>query len=343
MGVVYRAHDEKLDRDVAVKVLPTGVLGDPQARKRFRREALALSRVNHQNIETTHDFDTRDDVDFLVTEFVAGETLARRLERGPIVEDECRALGIQIAQALQAAHAQGLVHRDLKPENIMVSAAGHVKLLDFGLAKLLWRTDTIGSAGASETGQALGTLAYMAPEQLAGSAVDHRADLFSLGVVLFEMATGRRPFEGESYAAVAYRLVNEAPPPPRTLNSDLSIDFEQVILDCLTKDPDHRMASAGALIARLARPAPASPGPGTGGRGRRILGASAVVVLAAVLAMVLFPKRAVLAPQRVAVAVFENQTGDAALDPLGRMAADWVTQGLVRTAMVDVVPSSQIV
>jgi TolB-like protein/predicted Zn-dependent protease len=347
MGVVYRARDEKLDRDVALKVLPAGAIGDPQARKRFRREALALSRVSHPHIETIHDFDTRDDVDFLVTEFVAGETLARRLARGKLPERVCLNLGMQVAQALQAAHAQGLVHRDLKPGNIMVTPEGHVKLLDFGLAKLLRGEDAAGAAASStasgDTGHLAGTLPYMAPEQLMGAVVDHRADLYSLGVVLFEMATGDVPFHHTLPAALAYLIVNQAPPSPRTIDPALSADFERVILACLEKDPIGRIQTAETLVEALRRPDTVPLRTPASRRRRRMLGVAAVVVLAAAIALVLLPQRATLAPQRVAVAVFENQTGEPTLDPLGRMAADWVTQGLVRTAMVDVVPSSQIV
>ncbi|HEU4401764.1 MAG TPA: serine/threonine-protein kinase, partial [Candidatus Polarisedimenticolia bacterium] len=176
MGVVYRAHDERLDRDVALKVLPSGLLADEAARRRFRREALALSRLNHPGIATVFDFDTQEGVDFLVMEYIRGETLAQKLAAGPLPEKEVPALGTQIASALEGAHEQGVVHRDLKPGNILVTPRGHVKVLDFGLAMLL---RPAGEASQLETlsheHAAVGTLPYMAPEQLRGEKVDARS------------------------------------------------------------------------------------------------------------------------------------------------------------------------
>jgi len=181
MGVVYRAHDERLERDVALKVLPTGILSDEGARKRFRGEALALARLNHPNIGAVYDFDTQDGLDFLVMEYVPGGTLASRLTGGPLPEKEVAALGAQIAAALEDAHEHGIVHRDLKPGNIAVTLKGQTKVLDFGLAKL-FQPASAGMPGESLTvsaavSEAAGTLPYMAPEQVEGERVDARTDI----------------------------------------------------------------------------------------------------------------------------------------------------------------------
>src|SRR5271168_2663886 len=193
MGVVYRAHDEQLDRDVAIKVLPRGSLTDETARKRFRKEAMALARLNHPNIATVHEFGTQDDSDFLVTEYIPGITLDTKLARGPLPPAEVVRLGAQLAAGLAAAHQQGIIHRDLKPGNLRITTDGRLKILDFGLAQLF---HTEASAESTVTlanaGELSGTIPYMAPEQLRGQPADVRSDVYSAGAVLFEMATGRR-------------------------------------------------------------------------------------------------------------------------------------------------------
>ena len=195
MGVVYRAHDDRLDRDVALKVLPPGTLSDETARKRFRKEALALSRLNHPNIETVHDFDTQEGVDFLVIEYIGGLTLDKKLAEGPLPEKEISRLGVQLAEGLAAAHQQGLVHCDLKPNNLLITEDGRLKILDFGLAKLLHPASDATVTSLSETQSGAGTLPYMSPEQLRIEKIDTRSDIWAVGTVLYEMATGRRAFQ----------------------------------------------------------------------------------------------------------------------------------------------------
>ena len=253
MGVVYCARDERLEREVALKLLPEGALADPAARARFRNEALALSRLNHPGIATVFDFDSEDGADFLVMELVPGATLQEILASGPIAEPETVRLGIQIAEALEAAHEQGVVHRDLKPGNIVVTPRGRVKVLDFGLAKLL-QTGAAAPAPTSTGSQTIaGTLAYMAPEQLLGAAVDARSDLYALGAVLYEMSTGKRPHGDPAPEAMMYAIVNTPPAPPRSLTPQLSSRLESVILRALEKDPERRYPSARDLADELAR------------------------------------------------------------------------------------------
>ena len=187
MGVVYRAHDEHLDCDVALKVLPVTLLTDEAARKSFRKEALTLAKLKHPNIATVHDFDTDGGVDFLMMEYVDGVTLAQKAAEGTLPEKELLVLGGDIARTLEVAHSHGVVHRDLKPGNIMLTSRGHVKLLDFGLAKLLQAGDTAATETLSQTTGASGTLPYMAPEPLQGKPPDYRSDLYSLGAVLYEL------------------------------------------------------------------------------------------------------------------------------------------------------------
>ncbi len=253
MGVVYRARDEQLDRDVALKVLHAGAGADPEARRRFRREATALSRLNHPSIASIFEFDTQDGVDFLVMEFLVGKTLEARMHEGAVPESEVRASARSIALALQAAHEQKVIHRDLKPGNVMLTGSGGLKVLDFGLAKLDSARSQALSERLSSMSPAGGTLSYMAPEQVLGHEVDGRADLYSLGVVLYQMATGRLPFDSDAPAALCLQILKQRPRPPRSLNPALSRRLEWVIWKLLQKDPARRYPDAAALLADLDR------------------------------------------------------------------------------------------
>ncbi|HXE91194.1 MAG TPA: protein kinase [Terriglobales bacterium] len=259
MGVVYRAHDERLDRDVALKVLPASTLVDEAARKRFRQEALTLSKLNHPNIETVFDFDTQDGVDFLVMELIPGVTLDQKLVSGALPEKDLLRLGQQLAEGLAAAHEQGIIHRDLKPGNLRVTPDGRLKILDFGLAKLLQPvTHADVTQSVTETQSVTGTLPYMAPEQLRGETADARSDIWAAGAVLYEMATGRRPFDAKLSTALAGDIQHTPPPSPRQLKFELSPKLEDIILKCLEKEPDNRYQSARELavdLRRLAAPA----------------------------------------------------------------------------------------
>ena len=254
MGVVYRAHDERLDRDVALKVLPAGRLASDVARNRFHVEALALAKLNHPHIGTIYDFDTQGGLDFLVMEYVPGMTLSDQLAHGPLSEREVLNLGVQIVEALEEAHQHGVVHRDLKPRNIVVTPNRQVKVLDFGLAKLLRPVSEISTTDEfSGTAVGAGTLPYMAPEQLRGEPTDARTDIYAAGTVFYEMATGKRPYRGKFATALAADIQTQAPVPPRQLNPEISLDLEQVILKCLEKDPQDRYQCAKDLCIALQR------------------------------------------------------------------------------------------
>lgn len=254
MGVIFLARDEHLQRDVAVKMLPAGTLADEPARKRFRNEALALSKLNHANIETVHDFDTRDGIDFLVTEYLSGPTLRDRLSQGSLPETEVIVLGMQLAAALEEAHEKGVIHRDLKPSNIILTAKGQLKILDFGLARLLHPAgEALSTDSYSASMRIAGTLPYMAPEQLRGEALEPRSDLFSFGAVLYEMATGRRAFTGNTSAVVCDAILNRTPPAPARLNPGLSADLERIIHKALEKIPENRYHYAKEMLVDLRR------------------------------------------------------------------------------------------
>jgi len=253
MGVVYRAHDEQLERDVALKLLPTGTLSTDASRRQFRKEALALGKLSHPNIETVYEFDTQDGIDFLVMEYVPGNTLAERLATGALPEKEVVALGMQIAAAMEEAHSRGIVHRDLKPRNIAITERGQAKVLDFGLAKLLPKVNDMTSDTLTDTQAGAGTLPYMPPEQLQGEPVDARADIYTIGAILYEMSTDSRAFPQELPSRVIDAILHHPPVPPRALNSRISPELERIILKCLDKDPGRRFQSAKELLVDLRR------------------------------------------------------------------------------------------
>jgi serine/threonine protein kinase/Flp pilus assembly protein TadD len=254
MGVVYRAHDVRLDRDVALKVLPAGRLAREAARNRFHKEALALAKLNQPHIGAIYDFDSQEGVDFLVMEYVPGTTLAEQLASGPLPESEVCRLGAQIVSALEEAHQQGIVHRDLKPGNIVMTPKGQAKVLDFGLAKLLQPANEVLTVDElSSTALGVGTLPYMAPEQLRGAGADARTDIYSAGAVLYEMATGQRPFPETQGPRLIDSIFHQAPQRPSALNRRISPALESLILKALDKDPERRHQSAKELVVDLNR------------------------------------------------------------------------------------------
>ncbi len=327
MGVVYRALDERLHREVALNVLPPGLLENEAARRRFRLEAHALSRLSNPLISTILDFDTDGGYDFLVLEYVPGVTLAQKLASGPLPLTELVDVGRQIARGLEGAHERGVTHRDLKPGNVMVTPKGWIKILDFGLAKLSGEVDDPSSliqTSLTESNAVVGTMPYMAPEQLQGQAVDGRTDLHALGAILYEMATGVRAFSGDTVGNLVDAVLHRRPPPPSTLRPEVDPDFDRLVSRALEKDPERRYQSAGEMeraLEALQSAGGTATVRGVGAaRSRRralTLGAGAVVLLAGVVALQLGGARLVLdrlAPgpryDGIAVLPFQNLSGD---------------------------------
>ncbi len=273
MGEVYRARDTRLGRDVAVKVVHPRFASDPERLSRFEKEARAAAQLNHPNILVVHDVGTQEGSPFIVSELLQGESLREKLG-APVPSKKAVDWIIQVAQGLAAAHEKGIVHRDIKPENIFVTKDGHVKILDFGIAKLLPSTETSGvdtetpTASATQPGTGLGTAAYMSPEQVRGRPVDARSDLFSLGVVLYEMLSGKRPFQRDTVAEILTAILREDPPDLSETNRSVSAGLENVVRHCLEKEPDSRFQSARDVVFALEalsevsttkRPVPMSP------------------------------------------------------------------------------------
>ena len=253
MGEVYRAHDEQLERDLALKVLPTGTLANESARKQFRKEALALAKLNHPNIETIYEFSSADGVDFLAMELIPGHTLSEKLKNGPLDEREIVRLSLQVADGLAAAHLQGIVHRDLKPGNLMITPDGRLKILDFGLARLMRDAvePDVTRSITKETGVISGTVPYMPPEQLRGEKTDARSDIYSAGAVLYDMATGKHAFTDTQQTRLIDSILHQTPPSPRISNARISPGLESIIQKAMEKDPARRFQSARELIGVL--------------------------------------------------------------------------------------------
>ena len=282
MGVVYEAEDQKLGRSVAIKLLPEATRQDPAALERFWREARTASSLNHPGICTIYELNESGDQPFIVMELLEGQSLDKLYYHRSMPYPKLLDFGVQVADALDAAHKKGVLHRDIKPGNIFLSPSGQVKILDFGLAKLEEGYAAPGTARGDKSdatvaepfandrltspGSAIGTIAYMSPEQARGEALDGRSDVFSLGVVLYELATAQHPFSGSTTAVTFDRILNYAPTAPVSLNSDLPPEFEETLNKTLEKDRELRLQSAAELRAELKRLQRKSSGGSTGQR-----------------------------------------------------------------------------
>jgi serine/threonine protein kinase/Flp pilus assembly protein TadD len=364
MGEVYRARDTRLDRTVAIKVLPAHLSSDPVRRQRFEREARAIAALQHSNICTLYDVGHQSGTDYLVMEYLEGETLASRLVKGPLPLDLSLRYGIEVADALDTAHRHGIVHRDLKPGNIFVVAHGECKVLDFGLAKL--SEEKLSSEPSRVTrpevltgpGQAVGTVAYMSPEQARGEELDARTDLFSFGAVLYEMATGKLPFSGKTSAVVFKAILDETPAAPTKLNAELPERLDEIVAKALEKDRDLRYQSAADLHADLKllkRDTESSGVSGATSKGvrknlslRRLLGIRWKVIASAAAAVVLFaassyfyfrPPLKLTEKDTVVLADFANSTGDQVFDDTLKTA---LSVSLRQSPFLNVLPDSQV-
>jgi serine/threonine protein kinase/tetratricopeptide (TPR) repeat protein len=355
MGVVYRAHDEQLDRDVAIKVLPRGALADENARKRFRTEALSLARLNHPNIATIHEFGSQDDTDFLVTEYIAGLTMDAKLAAGAFPPADVFRLGLQLAQGLAAAHQQGIVHRDLKPGNLRLTTDGRLKILDFGLAQAMPQADAQSiTATLTQSQEITGTLPYMAPEQLRGDAADACSDVWSAGAVIYEMATGRRPFVEPNSPLLINAILNHTPPVASATNPEVPPVLDEVIRKALAKDPTQRYQTAGELAVGLELPSSTGASvafPRRRSSGRYIWSALVLLGVLAVAATYFLIHRSrraspasatALHRRSIAVLGFKNLSGNPEKSWLSTALSEMMTTELSQGDELRVVPGESV-
>jgi serine/threonine protein kinase len=350
MGKVYRALDMEVKEDVALKLIRSEIARDESAIERFRNELKVARKVSHRNVCRMHDLGTAEEGYYITMEYVEGEDLKSHLKRaGKLAESDVIALAKQICEGLKEAHELGVIHRDMKPQNVMIDKTGRAKIMDFGIARLT------EAPGFTATGVMVGTPDYISPEQAEGQEADQRSDIYSLGIILYEMVTGCLPFKGDTAFSVALKHKSQLPPDPRKLNSEISENLSRLILICMEKQKERRYRTAEALLNDLQNIEDGLP-LGTKLRPRRatfvqtlirkkIFIPASFIILAIItaIALLIFKKAGPdLDPNRIVVAIFDNQTGDPAHDPIGRLVADYISQGLYRTGLVEIVPSIEV-
>lgn len=353
MGSVYRVEDTKIHEDVALKLIKPEIAADKKTIERFNNELKLARKIRHKNICGMYDLGEAEGTHFITMEYVPGEDLKSFMRRAKQLSiPTVISIAKQICGGLEEAHKLGIVHRDLKPSNIMIDKDGNVHIMDFGIAR------SVKTAGITGTGVMIGTPEYMSPEQVESKEVDQLSDLYSLGVILYEMVTGRVPFEGETPLSIARKHADEDPSDPKTINPQIPDDLSHLILKCLEKDKENRYQSAGELITELGNiekgiPSTAREIPKrkpitskeitvTLGLKKFFIPALIVLVLAVIAFIILRKSGPDLDPNRIVVAIFDNKTGDPEHDVIGHMAADWITQGLDQTGVVEVVPSMSV-
>jgi serine/threonine protein kinase/tetratricopeptide (TPR) repeat protein len=359
MGEVYRAHDDTLDREVAIKILPDAVASDSVRLERFHREARALASLSHPNILEIYDFGTHDETSFAVIELLEGETLGARLKRGPLDSEGARGVAVELAEGLSAAHQQSIVHRDLKPDNVFITREGRVKLLDFGLASVQKESSAAGVDGSLEAtltqhGTVMGTPGYMSPEQVRGDPVDERTDIFALGLLAYEMLTGTQPFRRDSPAETMAAILTEDPPSLKRSGLEVAPQLLMTVDRCLEKDPERRFQTAADLAFALRSMSDdsleaqriirrTSP---RWGRIIAIFAAAAAVTALAIFVLQTLPRinsqprqlaTSEMVFKRVVVSPFENRTGDVSFDSSSHLIADSITSILHEVSGAEVV------
>jgi len=363
MGEVYLADDTKLKRQVAIKFLPSRITVNETDKARFLQEAQAAAAINHPNVCVIHEIQDQEEIPFIVMEYVEGQTLSDSIASEPMPIAQVIEYAIQIAEALNTAHNKEIIHRDIKSDNIMISANNQVKVMDFGLAKIK------GSLKLTKSTSTVGTLAYMAPEQIEGKKIDARADIFSFGGVLYEMLTGKLPFHGEYESSLIYSIFNDEPEPMNKFRSDVSSELMHVLHRALEKDPEERYQSVNDMLIdlkrlkrdtdRVSRKTPAEfpseemtlaaestytkKSAHSGKHKKRwktlplLIAAVAVAVAISVIFIIKTPDSKYV-ENRIVVVPFENNTGDESLDILGKMAAEMITQSISQVSFLETVP-----
>jgi len=346
MGIVYKAEDTKLKRTVALKFLPSELTQNAEAKKRFIHEARAASALDHPNVCTIYEIDEipieNRGQTFIAMACYEGVTLKDKIQKGPLKVEQAVDIAIQICQGLEKAHKKGVIHRDIKPANIIITEDGVAKILDFGLAKLAGRTKL------TKTGTTLGTVAYMSPEQTRGDTVDHRSDIWSVSVILFEMITGQLPFKGEYDQAMMYSIVNEEPEPVTGLRTGVPLELERIINKAMAKNPEERYQHSDEILVDLRHlqiekreVSKASQSKFSSKKRKnviRIFAAVTTIVLVTSTLFIIQKKSSKFIANRIVVVPFENKTGDESLDILGQMAAEMITQGISQISELEAVP-----